>query len=339
MAFSPGQVLAVAAFAAILMAGPPATTASSPSGSLAANRPPQPPDTTPPALPPEITPIDRFRALLHLPAAQREAELARRNPAQREYLRARLQEFDQLAPREQALRLEALTLRHYLLPLLRADATNRITGLQAVPLAYRDLVRARLAVWDGLEASQQEAMLQSESMFAGLAFVATPDGLSAGERALFQLSAGKLQRLEADLARWRSLDPGQRHQITAQFKSFLTLTDREQQRALAGLDETRQAQAARLIERLEQLTPEQRAKSIEAFARFSALAPADQNRFLRNAARWRAMSAEERSAWRGLFAKAPPAPPGLPRTPSGDGPPPVTPAVLPPVPGRTTRPE
>jgi hypothetical protein len=236
MPFPLGHVLVVAWLAMAVAAGPAATAANAAPGPFAAGLPPQPPDTTPPALPPEVTPIDRFRALLRLPGAEREVELARRNPAQREYLRARLQEFDQLAPRERELRLEALTLRHYLLPLLRADATNRITGLQAVPLAYRDLVRARLAVWDGLEPGQQEAMLQSESMFAGLAFVATPDGLSAGERALEQLSAAKLQRLDADFARWRSLDPGQRQQITAQFKSFLTLTDREQQRALSGLD-------------------------------------------------------------------------------------------------------
>jgi len=303
----------------------------------AANRPPQPPEGAP-ALPPEVTPIDRFRALLRLPPGERESELAARTSSQREYLRARLEEFDQLAPRERELHLEALTLRHYLLPLLRADTTNRVTGLQAIPLVYRDLVRARLGVWDRLGADQQRAMLESESIFAGLAFVTTPDGLAAGERALDQLSVEKRRRLEADLARWQTLAPEERDRVTGQFKGFLTLTEREQQKALAGLDADRREKAARLVERLDRLTPEQQAKSIEAFARFSALPPADQDRFLRNAARWRAMSTEERSAWRRLFAQAPPAPPGLPRRTAAEVVPPPAPPRPPPFPAAPNRP-
>jgi hypothetical protein len=315
-----------------------AAGANSPAAVRAADRPPQPPDSTP-TLPPEVTPIDRFRTLLQLSPDQREAELARRNPAQREYLRARLQEFDQLAPRERELRLEALTLRHYLLPLLRADATNRVTGLQAVPLAYRDLVRARLTVWDRLDHDQRRAMLESESIFAGLAYVTTPDGLAAGERALDQLTTGRLGRLEADLARWRALSPEERSRVTAQFKAFLTLTETEKQKALAGLKDDHRQKAARLVEQLDRLTPEQRVKSIEAFARFSALPPAEQHRFLRNATRWRAMTAEERSAWRRLVAQAPPTPPGLPRRTSAEAIPPPAPVGLPPVPKLSDRPE
>lgn len=302
----------------------------------AADRPPQPPESAP-SLPPEVTPIDRFRALLRLPPAEREAELAARTSSQREYLRARLQEFDQLTPRERELHLEALTLRHYLLPLLRADATNRVTGLQAMPLAYRDLVRARLVVWDQLGAEQQRAMIESESIFAGLAYVTTPGGLAEGERALDQLSAGKRQRLEADLARWQTLAPGERDRVAAQFKVFLTLTELEQRKALAGLKQDSREKAARLVERLERLTPEQRAKSIEAFARFSGLPPTEQERFLRNAARWRAMSTEERIAWRRLLAQVPPAPPGLPWRTSNELLPP-SPARPPPLPKASDQP-
>jgi hypothetical protein len=303
----------------------------------APDRPPQPPEAAP-ALPPEVTPIDRFRALLRLPPKEREAALAVRTAPQREYLRARLQEFDQLAPLERELRLEALTLRHYLIPLLGADATNRLSGLRAVPGAYRDLVRARLAVWDQLGADQQRAMLESESIFAGLAYVTTPDGLAAGQRALDQLSVERRQRLEADLARWRALAPEERDRITAQFRGFLTLTEPEQQKALAGLKEDSREKAARLVERLERLTPEQRAKSVEAFARFSALPPAEQHRFLRNAARWRAMSTGERSAWRLLLPPAPPAPPGMPQSTSTKAVPPTLPPAPPPFPGASDRP-
>lgn len=282
--------------------------------SLPSRLPPQPPEA-PPLLPPGITPVDRFRMLLERDPGGRESELASRNPAQREYLRARLREFDRLSPLEREVHLQALTLRHYFLPLLRADATNRVTGLQAVPLAYRDLVRARLAIWDTLAPDQQRTMLESESVFAGLALVATPSGVAPGEHALGQLPPDRRQRLDADLARWRALAPEQRAQISARFREFLTLTGPEQRKALAGLQGLPREKAARLVERLGRLTPEQQARSIEAFGRFSTLAPAEQERFLANAARWRAMSTEERAAWRRLLARSPPHPPPLPPRP------------------------
>ncbi len=272
--------------------------------------PPQPPETTP-GLPPNLTPIDRFRELLDRTPEAREEELAGRSPTQREYLRERLREFDRMSPAERELRLELLTLRHYLLPLLRTEATNRVAGLQAVPLGYRDLVRARLAAWEKLDAEQQRQMLDSESIFAGLAYVNTPEGLKADEGALAQLAGERRRRLESDLARWRSLTREQREATTALFNEFLTLTERERQRTLAVLNEASRERVARLVERLEQLNPEQRAKSIAALGRFNALPPAERDRFLKNAARWRAMSAEERSVWRRLVAKGPPVPVGF----------------------------
>lgn len=293
-----------------------------------ARLPPPPPDS-PPVLPPEITPVDRFRALLELDPAEREAALALRKPAQREYLQARLGEFDQLNPQERELHLQALTLRHYLLPLLRADPTNRVAVLQALPLTYRDLVRGRLAAWDRLSSEQQRTMLESESIFAGLAYVPTPEGVAPGVRALDQLPVERRRQLEADLARWRAMVPQERTRITSQFKEFLTLTESEQRKALAGLKDVSREKAARLVQRLGQLTPEQRVRSIEAFGRFSALPRAEQERFLRNAARWRAMSTEERSAWRRLVAQGPPNPPGLPGPTSAPLTPPPIPTGLP----------
>lgn len=283
--------------------------------------PPHPP-TLPPRLPPAPTPIDRLRALLALDAAEREKQLADRTPAQRRYLEARLAEFDRLSPAERELRLQLLTVRHYLLPLLRTPLSRRAEELRQVPPDYRGLIEDRLAAWDRLTPDQQQAMLQSESLFAGLGLTTRPVGFEGEPPSLPVLSPEQRRQLEQDLARWQARPAEERERITRQFQAFLNLNEREQQKTLARLDPASRERVARLVERLEQLPPEQHGKSVEALKRFQALPASERERFLRNAARWRAMSPEERSAWRRLITELPPAPPGfrpglLPPLPEG----------------------
>jgi hypothetical protein len=268
-----------------------------------------------------------LRGLLALDAAEREKQLADRTPAQRHYLEQRLAEFDRLTPAEREWRLQLLTVRHHLMSLLRTPPARRAEELRQVPPDYRGLVQDRLAAWDELTAEQQQAMLQSESIFAGLALTTRPLGNQGDPPHLNTLSPEQRRQFESDLARWQSRPAEERARITRQFEVFLNLSEREQQKTLARLDPASRERATRLVERLEQLPPEQHGKSVEALKRFQALPASERERFLRNAARWQAMTPEERSAWRRLITELPPAPPGfgnrtLPPLPEGIPPPP-----------------
>jgi hypothetical protein len=261
-------------------------------------------------LPPTLSPIDRFREVLAMPAADRDRFLEARSPEQRNYLRARLAEFDALNAAERELRLQLLTLRHHLLPVLRAPATNRAESLSRVPGAYRELVEDRLTAWDRLPADQQKDLLASESVFTGLPFL-DASGQAARRTDLPGLPAAQRQRVEMALDRWEQVAPEDQARIASQFQSFLTLTEREKHRTLARLDATDRERADRLLRALGDLAPEARTRSLEALQRLQRLSPQERERFLLNAARWQAMSPEERAAWRRLKSKLPPSPPGL----------------------------
>lgn len=318
MRYVAGHRLLLAALTGVLILGAALHSGSTAQGGPRVGQPPMPP-AAPPTLPPPLTPIDRFRELLASSPAAREQFLATRTPAQRAYLEARLAEFDRLTPIGRELRLQSLTLRHYLLPLLRLPSTNRIERLRLIPPAYLGIVRERLAAWDKLAPEQQQKLLQSESVFAGLPLM---EGAGAAEQAAArtQLPPERRHQLEADLARWQALPADERTRVTEQFQSFLQLGEREQQKTLARLDVARREKVARLVRALEELPADKRAKSLEAFRRFSALSPAERERFLRNAARWQAMSEAEQQAWRQLRAQLQPPPlpgvlPPLPRPP------------------------
>jgi hypothetical protein len=288
---------------------------------------PPPPPVSPPQPPAAVTPVDRFRDVLGMPPAERDRFLAGRSPEQREYLRARLAEFDALGATDRELRLQLLALRHHLLPVLRAGATNRTEELRRVPAAYRELVLDRLAAWDLLPADQQRELLASESVFTGLPLLDAAGG-AARRTDLSGLPPSQQLRLQAELDRWESIPEADRARITRRFQAFLTLTERERGRTLARLDATDRERAGRLLQAFGELAPDQRSRSFAALQRLSALSPQERDWFLVNAARWQAMAPEERAAWRRLKAKLPPPPPGI-----FQGSPPVLPPAPPARPG------
>jgi hypothetical protein len=308
-------------------------TAASPS--VPPPRPPALPEA-PPLPPAPPTPVDRFRELLEKSPAEREAFLATRSPEPREYLRARLAEFDALPAAERELRLHLLNLRHYLLPLLRLPPEQRGEPLRQVPPAYRELVAERLAAWDRLGPEQRAELLASGPVLAGLPLQGTASAPTAS-RLAGPVPPGRREQFQRDLERWEALPESERARILARFEAFLEFSESEKARVLAGLDTARRAQAARLVQALEALPAPERARSLEALQRLANLPPEQRERFLHNAARWRAMSEEERQTWRRLHALLPPAPPGLdlppplPRSPApaASGPPGLTNARAP----------
>lgn len=310
---------------ALGLAGVSAVLRGAEAASGTAIRPPTLPEP-PPMPPPASSPVDRFRQLLELPPAEREAFLAARSPEQREYLRARLAEFDALPAADRELRLHLLNLRYYLLPLLREPAARRAALLREVPPKYRELVAERLAAWDQMAPSQQAELLAGGSVFGGLplhdlANTRTP------RAAARQLAPARREQFRRELERWEALPESERTRITERFAAFLNFSEKEKARVLAGLEAPRREQAARLVQVLEALPPDERASSLAALQRLANLPPEQRQRFLQNAARWQAMSEEERQAWRRLHALLPPMPPGielpppLPRGPAAPVPP------------------
>lgn len=300
---------ALAAVLACLLA------AGLPGGEVSPDLPPRPP--TLPELPPQppapTSPVDRFRQLLEMPAPEREAFLAARPPEKREYLRARLAEFEALPPEERELRLHLLNLRFYLLPLLRLEPARRAEALRQVPPTYRPLVADRLATWDRLPAEQRTAWLAG-----GAAFVHQPllgPGTEPDPAPSNRAVSVAGEPLSADLARWEALSTADRAPIRGQLDAFLAFSPEERQRVLGRLEAGQRESARRLVRALESQSPAERARSLEALQRLANLSPEQRQRFLQNAARWQALSETEKEAWRRLYTLLPPRPQDLPPTP------------------------
>jgi hypothetical protein len=62
----------------------------------------------------------------------------------------------------------------------------------------------------------------------------------------------------------------------------------------------------------DRLPPAQRTQCINSFGKFATMAPGERTQFLKNAARWDAMTSHQRQLWREMVHTLPPLPPGVP---------------------------
>jgi len=265
----------------------------------------------PPPLPSASSPVDVFRQLLALSATEREQALASRQEKARQYLQDRLREFDQLSATERELRLQLLELQWYLLPLIKMAPPDRQPRLATVPARLRALVAERLTFWDQLPREHQRELLLNAAALQGLPGLGSrsappreppmPEGLPSESRTL----------LETGLDRWRALPGEQRQRITANFNRLFDLNDRQKQRGLSGLSPAHRLQVQRMLASFAALPADQRGKCMQAFNRFAHMTEEERRHFLDNAARWKAMSAEEQQVWRMFTVGLPPALPGL----------------------------
>lgn len=255
----------------------------------------------PPMPPPAVmrSPVDAFRSLLVMPAADRKAQLAARSSEVRQKLTDKIREYQSLTPEERDLRLKATELQWYLKPLLTAPATNRPAQLEVIPENVRDLVAVRLKQWDAFPPGVQCLMLTnqagSEYFVGGVAtnnFPPPPPGLIHN----------------------RLLD---------RYNRLFELTAVEKEKVLATLSAAEKQQMEKTLAAFKQLNPQQRAQCVQSFARFSELSPAERREFLKNAERWSQMTPAERQAWRELVSTAPIIPP--------------LPQLLPPLPPAVTK--
>ncbi len=238
-----------------------------------------------PALPTMRSPVDSFRMLLALPTTERKQYLTHRTVDVQKRLVEKIREYQALTPEERELRLTATELRWYLLPLMRAPATNRPAQLALIPPGPRELVATRLEQWDQLAPPVQQLLLtnqQTASYFAG-GEAGTNSPVSPADQI--------------------------RRKLQGRFNQLLELTAGEKEKVLRLLSAAERRQMEKTLAAYGKLSPGQRQQCLRSFTKFATMSLAERQEFLKNAERWSQMSPAERQAWRELVSTAPIKPP------------------------------
>ena len=222
-------------------------------------------------------PVVFFRQLLAMTPGERAQSLANRSPESRARIMAKIHEYLAMDPNDRELRLRATELRWYLTPLFRMQPVDRADRLNQIPPEFHDLINSRLAEWDALPISTQQAMLADTQT---LPYFARVDTNSA------------------------TLD-AEHQKIADQFNSIFTLTPAEQSKCLASLSDSERTQMEKTLETFHGLTPQQRFACVRNYARFAGMSARERADFLKNAERWSQMSPTERQTWRNLVAQVP----------------------------------
>lgn len=260
-----------------------------------------------------LSPIEHFRQILAMTPEERAKAMEFRSPKARQFLEAKLKQYEALRPEERENRLRTLELRWHLVPLMKMAPSNRVARLETIPERDRGLVRDRLALWDKLSVELQRDVLVCEPAIA--AFVGPETRLSTSA-AGSPLTPQQQENINRSTAYLNSLPLGKRSDIYRSFQEFFELSEREKARTLdsiSTLSEAERQQMEQALQAFDRLPRDQREQCIEGFQKFSALTPRQRDEFLRSAERWEAMSAQDRKIWRSLVArKAVPAPPPLP---------------------------
>lgn len=277
-----------------------------------------PPPT--PTLVSPASPVKAFRELLAMTPEQRTAALEARTEAQRRSLRTRLAEYEALSPRRREERLQATDLYWHLQQLMRRTPAERAPILASAPPDLLPLLNERLAHWDRLPSTDQQALLQHE---AAIRYFAAPppiqppplptDQTPASGTTSLAPGAPLSLRLQAELARFSQLPAEERSRIESQWRQFFEAPQPRTQPALQAMSATERQEMETVLERFRALPPEQRRQCIASFTRLAQLPPAERATFLRNVERWNAATPAERDVWRSLVNKLPDFPP-LPDT-------------------------
>lgn len=258
-----------------------------------------------PPFPRSPSPVQFFRNLLAMTPEQRESYFTNKPAGIRTRLEAKVREYELLDPSERELRLRATELRWYLMPLLRADQTNREAVLALVPDDLRDLVKARLNQWIILPPMLQQEFLDNERALRYFSRIDVTNNLAPGDY--------RHQPTDEEQARWNSLSNTERARMTAEFDRFFGLTAPEMKKTLGTLSPAERQQMEKTLADFDRLPPPQRQQCIRGFTKFAQMSPQDRTQFLKNAERWSQMSSADRKAWHDLVANVPQWPP-LPPT-------------------------
>jgi hypothetical protein len=260
--------------------------------------------------PPGKSPVELFRELLAMNAAERKEFLTNRSLPSQKLILAKVREYESLKPDQRELRLQVTDLRWYLLPLMRIPATNRTARIERVPAEFRQLVQDRLNEWDKLPANAQKELLDNQAMIQHLTEI---EGSTEEQkqRILENISPARREMLERGITEWQKLPEQQRGKMVDRFNQFFDLTSQEKEKALSRLSDAERRQLEKTLRSFGALSPQKRAQCVRSFEKFASLNLEERQQFLKNADRWKLMSPNERQAWRDLVSQMPSTPPHL----------------------------
>jgi hypothetical protein len=304
---------------------------------LQTNAPPFPPALPPPnalarAQRHHLSPVEYFRALLGMNAEEREQALAGRSPSDRAVLLAKLQEYEAMPRPIREARLCQTELHWELSDLMKLAPGARTNRLREVSARYRPMVESLLQQWDAVPVNTQKELLERQN-FIGLYLRMQGSPAAAQKEILDKLPPGRRAHWAEEMDRWQALPEKERAELCAQFQRFCAMSGEEQKETVGPLSDVERQAMEKALRAFDRLPPEQRARCINSFRKFATMGPSERTQFLKNAARWEAMTLHERQLWRELVQKLPPMPPLPPGMPSL---PPMPP--LPPLPPNVTAP-
>lgn len=263
---------------------------------------------------PPLPPVD-FRQLLALKPEEQQRVLASKPEPKRRLLQSKLREYQGLSPEERDARLRLVQLHLYLPALMKLAPTNRAVILRSIPSEDQKLIEERLEQWDLLPKHLQKEALDHEM---ALHYFLRFESGGPVETRITTAPVGYRQ-LDGKLEQWRALKPEKRERMYQHFQRFFELPPKQKEKILDTLEELSEAERQQMensLQTFERLPPEQRKACIESFRQFANMTKAEQDQFLKNAERWKAMSARERETWRNLTtlfpSPGPPMPPGAP---------------------------
>jgi hypothetical protein len=248
-----------------------------------------------PPLPP--SPVEQFRQWLRMAPEQRTQALADWPEAKRKVIEEKLLAYQAFSEEQRERRLKMLELRWYLRPLMGMSMGQRQVQMAAIPEALQELVRKRLEQWDRLELAQQKQILQNEESreLATTYFAQVRRGQA--------LEPAQLNQLK------RSREILNNPKVAAHVAVFFTLPTEQQARTLEHFSEVERREMQRTLDIFAHLTPAERRLCVDSFHKFASMGVEERKEFLLNAARWQAMSPQERETWKELVTKLPPFPP------------------------------
>lgn len=238
-----------------------------------------------PAVAAAQSPVHYFRLLLEAPPEQLAQLLSNRPPAVRARLLEKIHEYRELPADERELRLRTTELQWYLMRLLPLDRTNRQAMLQQAPAELRPILEDRLVIWDLLPPPLKDELSRDVQNL----------------QLLFQV--------EARQAAGVPVPPPKLRQAAELTKQFFELRPAEKDQVLKTLSETERMQIEQALRDFERLSPQDRARCLRAFAVLAAMPAERRAEFLKDAARWQALSPEQRETWRRLVREVPLWPP------------------------------
>jgi len=265
-----------------------------------------------PPMPP--SPVQPFRQWLQMTSEQREKALADYPEIKREVLRRKLEIYEKLPLAERERRLQMLELRFYMHPLMTDSpnsATTRLATVERIPKPLQRVVTERLREWDSLQPEVRRRILTNDAAVNYFVSIPAPP-MPPGMESFSAMTTNNPEPLKVVVP---TMPEKERTRLLARFNRYFDLPKDDKERVLNTFTEAERQEMQSTLEAFEQLTPEQRRVCINSFDKFTQMSRREQNLFLKNAARWSAMTAQERNTWKALVNDLPPLPEIIPPMP------------------------